>query len=136
MPKNDWKESLEKSDWREPLKKKKEIKRQVSAEIQTPVIALEKTTLQKAYEYSVKKGYGCILEKGVLMFPYSDNNDAIVKDLVSKFGYEKKEETGGVMKSVKRLPFSYGFANIKKDFAKAEEPEVFEETEGIEMDEI
>ena len=70
------------------------------------------------------------------MFPYSGDNDAIVKDLVGKFGYEKKEEIDGVIKSVKRLPFSYGFANIKKDFAKAGEPEVFEETEDIEMDEI
>ncbi len=110
---------------------KKETKRQTFEE-QTPVVTLEKTTLQKAYEYSVKKGYGCILEKGVLMFPYSDNNEVIVKDLVGKFGYEKREETDGEIRTVKRLPFSYGFADVKAQMPK--ENRGFEEEEKTEVE--
>ena len=95
------------------MSKKKETKRQAS-EVQAQVITLEKTTLQKAYEYSAKKGYGGVLEKGVLMFPYSDNNEAIVKDLADKFRYEKKEEADGEIKITKKLPFYCGFADIGK----------------------
>ena len=67
------------------------------------------------------------------MFPYSGNNEAIVKDLESKFGYEKKEEIDGVMKSVKRLPFSYGFADIGKHLVK--EDIHYEEIQEEEMEE-
>ena len=114
------------------MPKKKETKRQTFEE-QTPVVTLEKTTLQKAYEYSAKKGYGCVLEKGVLVFPYSDNNEAIIKDLEGKFGYEKKEEIDGEIKAVKKLPFSYGFADIGKRLVK--EDVRYEEIQEEEMEE-
>ena len=77
------------------------------------VITLEKTILQRAYEYSLKRGYGAILEGGILLFPQSDNNKRIMDDLISQFGYERKEEIDGSMKTIKRLPFSYGFTDIK-----------------------
>lgn len=96
-------------------KRSKDVK--TSESVQTvSVISLEKTIVQRAYDYSVKKGYDAALEHGVLMFPHSDDNKRITDDLLSQFGYERKEEIAGVMKTVKRLPFSYGFAD-KKNFA-------------------
>ena len=94
------------------MKKKQKVQREASVEVS--VISLEKTIIQRAYEYSLKKGYTVLLDGGILLFPYTDDNEKIVKDLINQFGYERKEEISGEFKTVKRLPFSYGFTDPKK----------------------
>ena len=98
------------------MKKKQKVQKEASVEVN--VISLEKTIIQRAYEYSVKRGYSVLLDGGILLFPYSDNNNMIIKDLISQFGYERKEEINGEFKNVKRLPFSYGFTDPKKFVGK------------------
>ncbi len=97
---------------------KKKMREAVSVEVNT--ISLEKTIVQRAYEYSLKRGYQVSLEGGILLFPYTNDNERITKDLINQFGYERKEEIEGVMRTVKRLPFSYGFTDPKKFTGKNE----------------
>ena len=100
------------------MKKKQKVQREISVEVK--VVSLEKTIIQRAFEYSLKKGYTVLLDGGILLFPYSDNNNIVIKDLISRFGYERKEEISGEFKTVKRLPLSYGFTDPKRFAGKIE----------------
>ena len=75
-------------------------KKETVAQVEVTTLVLEKTTVQKAYDYAISKGYEPVLESGILLFPQDANKEKITKDLLKAFG---EKDT---------LPFSYGFTSI------------------------
>ncbi len=95
-----------------PKKNTKKKIEELNIEIKT--VQKEKTVVQKAYDYATSKGYQAKLTSGILLFPYGDDNDKLIKDLIENFGAKEDrlvKDMGDV--NVKVLPFSYGFTGDK-----------------------
>lgn len=103
-----------KSEIKHERQKKKMLKTDTEEKVD---IIIPKSITSLAYEYVCERGYTASLVGGVLMFPYRDDNETVLNELLEKFGrmeekeiYDEKKDML-IKKHIRILPFSYGFSN-------------------------